>query len=57
MNQLPDMACDEKTEIGLRLRAIGKLADRLEAGAEPGYVLDLAKAILASGNQLVQEAD
>ena len=36
------------TQLAIRLRSIGKLADRLDAGADPAFVLDVAKAIIES---------
>lgn len=42
-------------QVAMRLRSIARLADRLDAGADVSFVLDLAKAIVSSCGNLDRE--
>lgn len=41
-------------QIAMRLRLVGKLADQLEAGGDVVFIVDVAKAIVDSCNNLEQ---
>lgn len=48
------LANDLAHEVAVRLRSVGKLADRLEGGADLAYVVDVAKAIVGSFDNIDQ---
>ena len=46
-----------RDQVAMRLRCVGKLADRLDAGADPEYVVDVAKAMVDSCVSFVARDD
>lgn len=49
-----DLANDAASQVAVRLRSVAKLADRLEQGADLAYVIDVAKAIVASCSNVTE---